>query len=104
MASANAEELKVRAAVFARFIAAYRETVDYMYAADQALTDYADFAKTSLANARLVRTDFFSKAMIDPLEFKGTGELVENAVRFKYTTERLNDAQLKELIQIPGAK
>jgi len=101
---ANAEELKARAGVFARFIAAYRETVDYMYAGDQALTDYADFAKTSLANARLVRTDFFAKAMIDPLEFKGTGELVENAVRFKYTTERLTDAQLKELIQIPGGK
>ena len=101
---ANAEELKARAAVFARFIAAYRETVDYMYAGDQALTDYADFAKTSLANARLVRTDFFAKAMIDPLEFKGTAELVENAVKFKYTTERLTDAQLKELIQIPGAK
>jgi NitT/TauT family transport system substrate-binding protein len=101
---ANAEELKARAGVFARFIAAYRETVDYMYASDQALTDYADFAKTSLANARLVRTDFFAKAMIDPLEFKGTAELVENAVKFKYTTERLTDAQLKELIQIPGAK
>ena len=101
---ANAEELKARASVFARFIAAYRETVDYMYAGDQALTDYADFAKTSLANARLVRTDFFAKAMIDPLEFKGTAELVENAVKFKYTTERLTDAQLKELIQIPGAK
>jgi NitT/TauT family transport system substrate-binding protein len=101
---ANAEELKARAGVFARFIAAYRETVDYMYAGDQALTDYADFAKTSLANARLVRTDFFAKAMIDPLEFKGTAELAENAVKFKYTTERLTDAQLKELIQIPGAK
>src|SRR6185369_7831402 len=49
-----------------RIIAAYRETVDYMYAGDQALTDYADFAKTSLANARLVRTAFFAKAMIDP--------------------------------------
>src|SRR5262245_41650642 len=101
---ANAEELKARAAVFTRFIAAYRETVDYMYANDQALNYYADFAKTSLANAKLVRTDFFAKEMIDPLNFKGTAELVENAVKFKYTTERLTDVQLKELLQIPGAQ
>ena len=75
-----------------------------MYANDQALNDYADFAKTSLANAKLVRTDFFAKEMIDPLKFKGTAELVENAVKFKYTTERLTDVQLKELLQIPGAQ
>jgi NitT/TauT family transport system substrate-binding protein len=101
---ANAEELKARSDVFARFIAAYRATVDYMYASDQALADYADFAKTSLANAKIVRTDFFAKEMIDPLNFKGAGELVENAVKFKYTTDKLTEAQLKELIQIPGAR
>jgi NitT/TauT family transport system substrate-binding protein len=101
---ANAEELKARRDVFARFIAAYRATVDYMYASDQALADYADFAKTSLANAKIVRTDFFAKEMIDPLNFKGAGELIENAVKFKYTTDKLTEAQLSELIQIPGAR
>ena len=101
---ANTEELKARPDVFKRFIAAYRETVDYMYASDQALADYADFAKTSLANAKLVRTDFFAKEMIDPLNFKGAAELTENAVKFRYTTEKLSEAQMKELIQVPGAK
>ena len=101
---ANAEELKARAAVFARFIAAYRETVDYMYAGDQAIADYSDFAKTSLDNARLVRTGFFAKEMIDPLNFKGAAELVENAVKLKYTAERLTSPQMQELIQIPGAR
>jgi len=98
---ANAEELKARPQVFKRFIAAYRETIEHMYTSDKALTDYADFAKTSLANARRVREDFFAKEMIDPFNFKGRAELVENAVTFKYTTVKLSDAQLDELIQIP---
>ena len=101
---ANADELKERPKAFARFIAAYRETVDYMHSSDKALAEYADFAKTSIDNAKLVRTDFFSKDMIDPLNFKGAAELADNAVKFKYTTEKLTEGQLKELIQIPGAK
>jgi NitT/TauT family transport system substrate-binding protein len=67
---ANALELKVRPQVFRRFIAAYRETVEYMYTSDKALSDYADFAQTSLAYARRVREDFFAKEMVDPLTFK----------------------------------
>jgi len=101
---ANADELKERPKAFARFIAAYRETVDYMHSSDKALAEYADFAKTSIDNAKLVRTDFFSKDMIDPLNFKGAAELADTAVKFKYTTEKLTEVQLKELIQIPGAK
>ena len=97
---ANALELKARPQVFKRFIAAYRETVDYMYTSDKALSDYADFARTSLANAKRVREDFFAKEMIDPFNFKGRAQLVENAVKFKYTASKLTDAQLDELIQI----
>lgn len=98
---ANAEELKARPEVFKRFIAAYRETVDYMYTSDKALAGYADFAKTSLANAKRVRQDFFAKDMVDPFNFKGRAQLVENALKFKYTTAKLTDAQLDELIRIP---
>jgi NitT/TauT family transport system substrate-binding protein len=98
---ANADELKARPQVFRRFIAAYRETVEHMYTSDKALADYADFAKTSPANVKRVREDFFAKEMIDPFNFKGRAELVENALKFKYTTSKLTDAQLDELIQIP---
>lgn len=98
---ANAEELKARPAAFRRFIAAYRETIEHMYTSDKALADYADFARTSLANARRVRSDFFAREMIDPFNFKGRAELIENAFKFKYTTTKLTDAQLDELIQIP---
>lgn len=97
---ANADGLKARPAAFRRFIAAYRETLDHMYASDQALADYADFARTSVANARLVRSDFFAREMIDPLNFKGRAELADTAVKFKYTTEKLSEAQLDELIQL----
>jgi hypothetical protein len=68
---------------------------------DKALADYADFAKTSLANVKRVREDFFAKEMIDPFNFKGRAELVENALKFKYTATKLSDAQLDDLIRIP---
>jgi NitT/TauT family transport system substrate-binding protein len=98
---ANAEELKARPEVFKRFIVAYRETIGHMYTSDKALADYADFARTSLANAKRVREDFFAREMIDPFNFKGRAELVANAVKFKYTTAKLSDVQLDELIRIP---
>jgi NitT/TauT family transport system substrate-binding protein len=101
---ANADDLKKRPDVFKRFIQAYGEAVDWMFASDQAVKEYGDFAKASEETVKRVRTEFFSKEMIAPTNFKGTAELVEDAVRLKYTAQKLTDAQVKDLIQIPTMK
>ncbi|MES1155358.1 MAG: ABC transporter substrate-binding protein, partial [Pseudorhodoplanes sp.] len=64
---ANAEALKNRKAVIDRFMAAYRETIDYMYSDNpQVLADYGEFTRTSPAVAKRVREEFFPKSLVDP--------------------------------------
>ena len=52
---ANADSLKARRAVHVRFMRAFRETIDWMYSDPKALDMYADYRKTSVANAQRLR-------------------------------------------------
>lgn len=95
------DKLKARSAVFSRFLAAYRETVDWMYASDDALKAYANFAAISLDRARQVRDDFFPKDLLQPDEVRGVEAQMADAITYKYLTSPLTAEQLKTLIQIP---
>ena len=50
---ANKQSLDSKPDVYRRFMRAYRETVDWMYASDEAVKIYAEFAKIDAALARL---------------------------------------------------
>jgi NitT/TauT family transport system substrate-binding protein len=80
---------------------AHRETIDWMYASEEALKIYADYAGVSIDVARQIRTEFDPKEMVQPDRVMGLSDLVAEAVKFKYLTQPLTEAQLKELIQIP---
>ncbi len=98
---ANKEALAKRADVFKRFMAAYHETIDYMYSTNpQVITDYATFVGIPETLAKRVRDDFFPKALINPDEIKGLDSLMKEAVELKFISEPLKAEQLKELIQI----
>ena len=84
-----------------RFMQAYRETIDYMYSSDEALKNYAEFAKTDMKTAKRIRNEFFPKSLIDPDKIAGTDQLMQEAVTFKAIPEKLTDNQLDKLIQIP---
>jgi NitT/TauT family transport system substrate-binding protein len=84
-----------------RFMKAYRETIDWMYAGDAPLKAYAEFAKTSEAQAKRIRDEFFPKAMIDPDKISGLDRLMEDAVSFKTIAVPLTREQQDALIQIP---
>ncbi|MGO1077524.1 ABC transporter substrate-binding protein [Inquilinus sp. CA228] len=98
---ANAAVVDGQQDTLARFMAAYRETIDWMYAGDDALKAYADFAGISLDTARRVRDEFFPKALIDPDRISGLDLLMADAVAFKNLTQPLTQEQLAELIRIP---
>lgn len=100
----NVDALKNRKDVLKRFMQAYRETIDYMYSSDQALKDYAAFARIPEAMAKRVRNEFFPKSLIWPDEIKGLDTLVPQAVTLKYTREPLTKEQLAELIQLSAVK
>jgi NitT/TauT family transport system substrate-binding protein len=99
--TANAESLKTRRDAHVRFMRAFRETIDWMYSDPKALDMYADYRKTSVANAKRMRDEFFAKAAIDPDTVKGMDALMAEAVKFKYLPAPLTAAELAELVQVP---
>lgn len=102
---ANAEALKNKKAIIDRFMAAYRETIDYMYSdKPEVIANYAEFAKTTPALAKRVRDEFFPKSLIDPDKIVGLDTLVPEAVNLKFIPAPLTKEQLTELIQIPPRK
>jgi len=98
---ANKPSLDGKPDVYRRFIQAYRETVDWMYASDEALKIYTEFAKISIDDARRIRTEFDPKEMIIPDRVVGLADLMPDAVKLKFLTQPLTEAQLRELEQIP---
>jgi NitT/TauT family transport system substrate-binding protein len=98
---ANKDVLEKRRAVLQRFMQAYRETVDWMYASDEAPRIYAEFAGIPVEDARRVREEFDPKEMMIPDRVLGLSDLVADAVKFKYIAQPLSENQLKELVDIP---
>jgi NitT/TauT family transport system substrate-binding protein len=99
---ANKPSLDGKPALYARFMQAYRETIDWMYASDEALKIYADFVgNITVEDARRIREEFDPKEMVIPDRVLGLADLVPDAVRFKFITQPLTEAQLNELVQIP---
>lgn len=97
----NTQTLQARKPVLERYMKAYRETVDWMYADPTAIKAYAEFIGISEALAKRTRDDFFPKGAVDPDQVIGLETIVPDAVVLKYTAQPLTKEQLAELIQIP---
>lgn len=97
----NVSALQAYKAVLERFMAAYRETIEWMYAGDDALKIHADWLGITIDKARRTRDDFFPKSALNPDRIVGLDVIVRDAVALKYTPAVLGDVQLAELIQIP---
>jgi len=98
---ANAADLARRREIYGRFMRAYRETIEWMYADDSAIAAFARYAAISPAMAGRVRDDFYPKAMLQLDRVMGLAELIEDAVAFKYMGQPLTPAQTAELLQTP---
>ena len=98
----TASALETRADALRRFVQGYRESIDWMYASDDALKAYAQFANISLDMARRVRDEFFPKSLLWPDKVSGLDTLMQDGVTFKYLREPLTAAQVSEMIRIPA--
>jgi NitT/TauT family transport system substrate-binding protein len=98
----NARTLAERAEPIRRYLAAYRETVDWMYASPEAVRRYIAFSGFSEAAVGLMLKDFIPKDSLQIGEIKGVKEATEDAIQFKFLTAPLTEQQLNELIRIPG--
>ena len=98
---ANTQGLAAKPDVFRRFMRAYRDTVDWMYAGEDALKVYADFVPIPIEDARRIVAEFDPKEMLVPDRVTGLAEQMPEAVKFKFIPAPLTEAQLTDLVQIP---
>jgi ABC-type nitrate/sulfonate/bicarbonate transport system substrate-binding protein len=99
---ANADFLERHKDVAARFVQGYRDTLDWMYSDPAGLDAYAEFAKTSPANAREVRDVYYPRDHLMVDFIKGLDVAMINGIAFRYIVLPLTKEQLGELFQIPA--
>ena len=80
-----------------RYIAGYRETLDWMYSDPAALKMYSEWVKIPEQITKRMRDDFYPKDELEPDRLSGIDAITEEAIAMKYLKAPLSKAQLKEL-------
>src|SRR5947209_9816181 len=81
----HAETLEQRKDALARYVAAYRETLEWLYSSPDAVRAYAAWSGLTERFARQA-PDHITKDSIDPIRIVGLDEMMVDAVKFKYLT------------------
>ena len=100
----NADALKTKKDAIMRFVAGYREAVDWMYAGDEAAKMYAAKLKADEALIKQSVADFQPKATMQTDTMADLDGAVRDAVKLKFLDKPLTKEQLAEFIQIPARK
>ena len=95
--------LKERKDVMLRFMRAYRETLDWMYADPQAVKFYAEKMKLPEELVVMQRDQFNPKDAMLPDRLSDLDLSMEDAVALKFLDKPLTKEELAELFQIPPA-
>lgn len=101
---ANAGMLQANRDLFVRFLRAYQDTVDWLYDTPAGIEAYAKVAGVPLKHAIAVRDQFTKRSAVEPNQVKGIDLLMADAIRFKFLSAPLSEAQLAELIHVPLEK
>jgi hypothetical protein len=71
-----------------RFLRAYRDVIDFMYAEAKAIEAFAKYAQVSPAMAQTVRDRFYPKAMLQLDEVKGLDDMMQDAIALNTSRSR----------------
>ena len=100
----NLNSLKTKHDAIMRFMAAYREGVDWMYSDPKAVEMYSVKIKRPVALLKESMDKFQPKSALQSEEFKDLAGANADAVKLKFLDKPLTKEQLAELIQIPPRK
>ena len=98
---ANYDDLKKRPDVYRRYMQAYRDTIDWIYATPEGLKAYSEWANVPESIGKLSLDEFLPKSAVDVDKVAGLEQNMRTAMEFKYLTAPLTKEQLDELVQIP---
>ncbi len=97
---ANADALAKRPDAIRRYMQAYRDTLDWMYADPEALDAYARWAGVTESVARRTRDDFIPKDNTDPDRISGLDEAMADAVAYRFLAAPLSAEQVRAMISL----
>ena len=100
----NADALKTKHDAIMRFMQAYRESVDWMYADPKAVEMYSAKIHKPVALLQELMEKYQPKAALQTDHFADLDGAVRDAVKLKFLEKPLTKEQLSELIQIPPRK
>jgi NitT/TauT family transport system substrate-binding protein len=98
---ANQGFLQSKPDLVKRYMDAYRETVDFIYAGMEGAEAYAKWAEVPVPIAKRTLDEFVTKAASNPDKVSDLEGVVAAAVEFKYIPAPLSAEQMRELVQIP---
>jgi NitT/TauT family transport system substrate-binding protein len=87
-----------------RFMEAYREAVDWMYADPKAVEMYSVKIKRPIELLKESMEKFQPKETMQTDEFKDLDGAIRDAVTLKFLEKPLTKEQIAELLQIPPRK
>jgi NitT/TauT family transport system substrate-binding protein len=85
----------------ARYMQAYRETIDWMYSDPQALPAYEEYSNVPARLMQKWRDEFFPKSALSPDEIKGLDLVLEDVLKNRFISAPLTPQQIADMIQIP---
>ena len=100
----NLDSLKTKRDAIMRFMEAYRESVDWMYADPKAIEMYSVKMKLPVDLLKQSMNDFQPKETLQTDKFADLEGAVADAVKLKFLEAPLTKEQLVELLQIPPRK
>jgi NitT/TauT family transport system substrate-binding protein len=101
---ANAGSLEKNADAMARYMAAYRETIEWLWSSPDAIKAYAKWAEVSDQIAIRTRDEFVQKDRANPDKMDGIADMNEDAVKLKFIPAPLTKEQLATLVQLQTQK
>jgi NitT/TauT family transport system substrate-binding protein len=100
----NTDALSQRKDVMQRFMDAYRETYEFLYADPRGVQIYAQYSKVPEDLAVRIREEFMPKPVMSPDKLSGVDAIMQDAIAFKVLANPLSAEQISEMIQIPPAR
>jgi NitT/TauT family transport system substrate-binding protein len=82
-----------------RYMAGYREAIDYMYSSPEALTMYAEIGNIPLSIAEQMQT-LVPKESTNPDQIIGMDSVITEAIATKFLSAPLTKEQVSELVQM----
>jgi NitT/TauT family transport system substrate-binding protein len=100
----NANALKTKHDAILRFMAAYREAVDWMYSDPKAVEMYSVKIKRPIELLKESMAKFQPKEALQTDKFSDLDGAIRDAVKLKFLEKPLTKEQIAELMQIPPRK